>query len=88
MPQVKLFGNLRKLAPTATLEIPGATVREVILALCAANEDLCGAILDEGHVRPHVRVMVAGRDVVLAQGLDTPVGEAEQIAIFPPIAGG
>lgn len=88
MPQVRLFGNLRKLASTTTLEFAGDTVREVILALCAANEDLCGAILDDGHLRPHVRVMVAGRDVVLTGGLDTPVGEADQIAIFPPIAGG
>jgi molybdopterin converting factor small subunit len=32
--------------------------------------------------------MVNGVDSELAQGLDTAVGEDDQIAIFPPIAGG
>ena len=88
MPKVKLYGNLRKYSQSINLEVPGLTVDETLAALCAQNEDLCEAILENGRLRPHYRVMLAGRDVELAQGLDTPVGEEDILAIFPPIAGG
>jgi molybdopterin synthase sulfur carrier subunit len=88
MPKVKLYGNLRKYSQSPTLNVPGKSVVEVINALCAQNDDLCEAILENGRLRPHYRVMLAGRDVELAQGMDTPVSGEDILAIFPPIAGG
>jgi molybdopterin synthase sulfur carrier subunit len=88
VPKVKLYGNLRKYSTAPALDVPGQTVAEAIIALCAQNDDLCEAILENGQLRPHYRVMLAGRDVELAQGMDTPVGEEDILAIFPPIAGG
>ena len=88
MPNVKLFGNLRTIAQTANLEIPGETVQEIVMSLIARHPDLEGAILDSGNLRPYVRVMVSGRDVELTQGLLTPVSDDDEVAIFPPIAGG
>jgi molybdopterin synthase sulfur carrier subunit len=57
-------------------------------ALCQENPTLHDAIFDGDSLRTHVRVMVAGRDVDLKEGLNTPVRETDEIAIFPPIAGG
>lgn len=88
LPKVKLFGNLRTIARTSLLEIPGESVEEVIRGLTALHPELGQAILEDGALRPHFRVMVAGRDVELAEGLKTPVMEQDEIAIFPPIAGG
>lgn len=88
MPLVKLFGHLRDYTNAPQVEIQGATVREVLAALCAGNAPLCQAILDGDALRPHVRVMINGRDIALAQGLDTLLDESDQLAIFPPIAGG
>ncbi len=87
MTRVKLFGNLRDYA-AAVVESRGDTVREVLLELCETNRKLGRAIFDGDDLRPHVRVMIDGRDIELAQGLDTPVSDTEQMAIFPPIAGG
>ncbi len=88
MPHVKLFGNLRSHADQPRFDIAGSTVGEVLAAVCASNAALCAAVLEGGALRPHVRVMINGRDIELAQGLDTPVTETDQIAIFPPLAGG
>jgi molybdopterin synthase sulfur carrier subunit len=88
MPKVKLYGNLRKYSQLPTLDVPGQSVGETLVPLCAQNDDLCEAILENGRLRPHYRVMLAGRDVELIQGLDTPVGDEDVLAIFPPIAGG
>lgn len=88
--KVKLFGGLRKTAGTAELNESGATIREVLEKACAQNEELGCAIFtnNNGELRPHIRVMVNGVDSELAQGLETAVDEDDQIAIFPPIAGG
>jgi molybdopterin converting factor small subunit len=87
MTTVKLFGHLREYSP-AVLNVPGDTVRDVLLELNETNNELGQAIFDGEQLRPHVRVMIDGRDIELAQGLDTPVPAKAQMAIFPPIAGG
>lgn len=88
MPQVRLFGSLRSHAAQPRFEVAGTTIREVLAAACAANDALCAAVLDQGSLRPYVRVMLNGRDIELFQGLDSPVMESDAVAIFPPLAGG
>lgn len=85
---VKLFGGLRDRAAAAQTEVSGATVREILSALCDGNDELRSAIFNGEELQSHVRVMIAGRDIELIQGLETPVSDTEQIAVFPPIAGG
>ena len=88
MPLVKLFGNLRQQSASPALNVPGVTVRGILETLCVGNAALCEMIFDGDVLQAHVQVMVNGRHIDLLQGLDTPVGEADHIAIFPPIAGG
>lgn len=88
MIQVKLFGNLRQHAGGAVVSAPGETVWDVFEALFAQYPALKSAVMDGGQLRPHVRVMVNGRDSELTDGLETAVSDKDQIAIFPPIAGG
>jgi molybdopterin synthase sulfur carrier subunit len=86
--RIKLFGGLRQTAGSPEFEVSGATIREALENLCAENDNLRAAIFDGNMLRPHVRVMVNGRDCELESGLETAVFENDQIAIFPPIAGG
>ena len=88
MPQLKLYGIFRKYATVPKLDLEGGTVRAVLTLLCKDNPALCEALFDEGGLRSHVRVVVNGRDMELLLGLDTPLQAGDQIAIFPPIAGG
>lgn len=85
---VKLFGGLRQKAGDKELTASGTTIREALEDLCSANDALRAAIFTGDELRPHVRVMVNGRDSELAQGLETAVTDEDEIAIFPPIAGG
>ena len=87
MATIKLFGNLREYA-ASVIDVSGATIRELLQHLCAENDALKEAIWDGNALRPFIRIMVNGRDSELAQGLDTAITETDQIAIFPPIAGG
>jgi len=86
--KIKLFGSLRQVAGNAEHEGSGTTIREVLTNLCADNKPLQVAIFEDSELRAHVRVMVNGRDSELAQGLETAVTTNDQIAVFPPIAGG
>ena len=88
MPTVKLFGNLRRTTNASEISTSGDTVRAVLQSLCANNAALSAAIFDGAQLRAHLRVLVNGRDIELAQGLDTRVESQDQVAIFPPIAGG
>ena len=88
MATVKLYGNLRDFVAASVTDVPGHTVRAVLIELSAENEALHAAMFNGDVLLPHVRVMINGRDIELAEGLDTPLHGAEQIAIFPPIAGG
>jgi molybdopterin synthase sulfur carrier subunit len=89
MPEVRLFGSLRLHSSVDRVNLPGASVREVLSALCDAHPELCELIFQHGGgIASFVRVTVNGRDITLGQGLDTPLTETDSIAIFPPIAGG
>ncbi|MCB8968893.1 MAG: ubiquitin-like small modifier protein 1 [Chloroflexota bacterium] len=86
--KIKLYGSLRQKAGAAEHETTGTTVHEALANLCTYHDALRTAIFDGAALRAHVRVMVNGHDCELADGLETAVSANDQIAIFPPIAGG
>jgi MoaD family protein len=88
--KIKLFGGLRRQVGATELPASGTTVRDVLANLSAAHPELGEALFGEsdGDLRPHIRIIINGVDSELSEGLDTPVREGDQIAIFPPIAGG
>jgi molybdopterin synthase sulfur carrier subunit len=85
---VKLFGGLRQKAGGTEKMTSGSTIHEALENLCSGNAALREAIFAGDGLRPHVRVMVNGHDSELAQGLETVVTDDDEIAVFPPIAGG
>jgi len=85
MPLIKLYANLRKLAGTKELSIPGATVRAVVSELVRQNPPVGEIVAQDGELRTHIVVTLNGHHV---NDLEAPVTEQDILAIFPPIAGG
>jgi sulfur-carrier protein len=86
MAVVHLHGPLRGLAGGCTeLDLPGATVHELLRGLEDLHPSVTGWILDErGVIRRHINVFVNGE----RGGEDTAVCTADRVEVLPAITGG
>ena len=85
MPRVKLFANLRKVAGAKEIVAEGASIGEVLSGLLQQHPALEAHLVKNGQIRPHVLITINGQ---VTLDLNAPVLEQDEIAIFPPIAGG
>ena len=71
------------------LKVDGSTVGEVLDALFARHAELRDRLADDGGgLRRFVNVYVDGEDIRFADGLETRVGEGDEVQILPAVAGG
>lgn len=87
---VRIPTTMRPLTGGAsTVEVEGATLREVLANLEAAHAGVAERVLDEsGALRKFVNVFVADDDVRYLDGLDTKVADGTTVSIIPAVAGG
>jgi sulfur-carrier protein len=72
-----------------SMEVDGATVGQVVDALIERHPSLRARLVaPEGGLHRFVNVYLNGRDVRYLGGLDTPVGDADEVRLLPAIAGG
>jgi MoaD family protein len=92
--QVKGYLTYRKLIPEQRVELleQGATLRSLLVTLAEAiGEPFRAGVFDEGRggLQRGVAVLVNGHHQThLPTGLETPLKDGDQVAIFPPISGG
>jgi molybdopterin synthase sulfur carrier subunit len=73
----------------STVEVEGATLRDVLAALDAAHNGFKDRLFDEaGDLHKFVNIFVSDDDVRYLQGLDTPVKDGDTVSIIPAVAGG
>jgi len=71
------------------VEIPGATVREVVAGLVAAYPALGAQLLgDDGDLNRFVNAFLNDTDVRHLEALDTPVADGDTLVLLPAMAGG
>ena len=87
---VKLPTQLRAyVGGASSVASAGATVGEVLEALYAEHGELRERISDgDGGLRRFVNVYLRGEDIRFLDGLDTEVGESDEVTILPAVAGG
>jgi molybdopterin synthase sulfur carrier subunit len=90
---ITLLAQLRMLAGEKTIRLTvddGATVRDLLRALADAYPALAARVLDvDGTLRPEMHLVIEGRHLgLLPDGLDTPIADAREMMLVPPIAGG
>ena len=71
------------------VELDGGSVRELVDGLVAKFPALRQQLLTEtGDLNRFVNVYVNGQDVRYLKGLDTPVGDRDEVRLLPAMAGG
>jgi sulfur-carrier protein len=71
------------------VEIAGTTVGTVLASLGQAHPGVGQRVLDEqGALRRHVNVFVNGESIRYLDGVETPVGDGDEVWILPAVSGG
>ncbi len=91
--KVNFYATLRPITGQKTVEFDlpkGATVLDLVEAITVRFPPLRRELLNEqGQLWPYVHVFVNGRDApYLEDGLNTVLDAADNVNIFPPVAGG
>ena len=71
------------------MELDGATVEEVFNVLTDEYPDVRKALFDEDRqLRPYVNVYVNDQNINVLDGLQTKLGDRDELLLLPVIAGG
>ena len=89
MPRVSFTENLQRHVALPPAEVAGATGREALEAVFAANERARGYVLDDqGDLRPHMLVFVDGDVVRDRRRLSDAVRPGAEIHVMQALSGG
>ncbi|MDY6966182.1 MAG: ubiquitin-like small modifier protein 1 [Halobacteriota archaeon] len=86
---VKPFANFREIIEESELEVEvGSGIISGLLNSLCESYDLRDKIFDGDNIREYVNVLVNGRSINFLEGLKTELSDGDEVAIFPPVAGG
>jgi molybdopterin synthase sulfur carrier subunit len=88
---VKVFATLRDIMERETdIDVAdGTTVSQLLQSLCDRYGKLRSELFESSDVlKPYINILKNGRNISFLKDLDTRLDDGDQIAIFPPVAGG
>jgi hypothetical protein len=87
--RVAFTPNLKRHVECPSVEVTGATVREVLERVFSDNPRLRGYVLDErGVLRKHMVVFVDGRQIEDRERLSDSVGPRSELYVMQALSGG
>jgi molybdopterin synthase sulfur carrier subunit len=88
--RVRVPGPLRRLTGgSAEVTVDGATVAAALGDLERSYPGFHDRLYDsDGQLRQFINIYVNDSDIRFSQGLETPVGERDEVSIVPAVAGG
>ena len=89
--RVRFFARFRELLGTDIMvgHSPGTHLADLVRDIAGKNREGYNAIFDEqGAFREYVIVMKNGKRIETAAAASTTVMDGDEIAVFPPVAGG
>lgn len=90
----RLFADLADVTGTREVSqsIPDSgayTVADAITDLVDEYPGLADRLYEEsGELYGHINILKNGQDISSLGGLETPVGDGDELAVFPPVSGG
>jgi molybdopterin converting factor small subunit len=89
MPTIRVPSALRNFTGGASdVEVTATTVRDALAELERRHPGIAARLLDQGAVKPFIRIFVGPDDIGGLSGLETKLTERDEVAIIPAIAGG
>lgn len=89
MPSIRVPTALRSFTAGASdIEVAATTVRDALAELDRRHPGIAAKLLDNGAVKPFIRIFVGPDDIGGLSGLETVLSERDEVAIVPAIAGG
>ncbi len=89
MARVVFTQNIQRHVSCLPADVPGRTVRELLDAVFASNEQARGYVLDEqGALRKHMIVFINGEQVHDRVGLSDPVPDHGEVYVMQALSGG
>jgi hypothetical protein len=89
MAEVHFTSNLRRHVSSQSMVAEGATVRDVLLQVFAAQDGLQAYVLDDqGGLRKHMTILVDGQRVKDREKLSDPVQPQSEIYVIQALSGG
>ncbi|MHA2298362.1 MAG: ubiquitin-like small modifier protein 1 [Candidatus Hodarchaeales archaeon] len=88
---VRTFTLFREIIKKKTLEIKikeGASVHQLLDVLCETYNLRDNLFDEKDELLAHVQIMKNGRNIKFLDGLRTKLDQNDEIALFPPTAGG
>jgi molybdopterin synthase sulfur carrier subunit len=89
---MRIFGTLRQLVGSKEVQVkaqPNATARTVLMDLAIEYPALQDRLFDDdGNLKGSIHLLVNGRNITFLDGLDSPIREGDQLALFPAVGGG
>ena len=88
---VRHFATIRDLTGESErrVEPAPATLAELLESLARTyGGGFRGAVFDGAALSAAVMVLVNGHNVRFTGGLDTPLGDDDEVSLFPPVGGG
>jgi molybdopterin synthase sulfur carrier subunit len=89
--KIRFFAQFRELLGTDIMTdvVEGTMFTSLISTIVKENPEGYAAIFDEkGAFREFVILMKNGKRIDIADAVKTPVEDGDEIAVFPPVAGG
>ncbi len=89
MPSVRFTRNLQRHVECPTLDVPGATLGEVLHAYFATNERARGYVLeDDGRLRKHLAIFIDGQQILDRDTLSDSVASNAIVDVVQSLSGG
>jgi molybdopterin synthase sulfur carrier subunit len=89
MPSVRFTRNIQRHVECPTLDVPGATLGEVLNAYFATNERARGYVLeDDGRLRKHMAVFIDGQQIEDREKLSDTLSPRAVVDVVQSLSGG
>ncbi|UCZ54671.1 MoaD/ThiS family protein [Bacillus shivajii] len=90
--KMKVFATFREICGNKTIHVPfedGDTIGKLLQSVIEQYPPMQEELFEnEDELKPHIHVFINGKNVIHMNGLETEVEKSDELALFPPVAGG